>query len=229
MGSIALGSGMALGEHQVTNDALSRVCDTSDDWIRERTGISTRYYVADGTSTSDLGVRAAKQAIEDGGPHARRHRLRRLRDDDARLLLPRRRRAAAGEARARQGADARHPAAVHRLHLRAAGGRRAVAHEGGQAAPSRRRRGALGLHAVARSRRRVRHLRARARPPTSTRSTRAIAIARCSSATAPARSCSSGATTIAGSSRGAALRRAIRGEAVRAVGLRVPPVHHRGR
>jgi len=64
MGSIALGSGMALGEHLVTNDALARVCDTSDEWIRERTGISTRYYVADGTSTSDLGVRAAAQALE---------------------------------------------------------------------------------------------------------------------------------------------------------------------
>ncbi len=64
MGSIALGSGMALGEHLVTNDALARVCDTSDEWIRERTGIATRYYVADGTSTSDLGVRAARQALE---------------------------------------------------------------------------------------------------------------------------------------------------------------------
>ena len=65
MGSIALGSGMALGEHQVTNDALARVCDTSDEWIRERTGIATRYYVKDGTTTSDLGVRAAKMALED--------------------------------------------------------------------------------------------------------------------------------------------------------------------
>src|ERR1700755_1952030 len=63
MGSIALGSGMALGEHEVTNEALARVCDTSDEWIRERTGIATRFYVADGTSTSDLGVRAAKAAL----------------------------------------------------------------------------------------------------------------------------------------------------------------------
>ena len=47
MGTIALGSGMALGEHEVKNDDLGRVCDTSDDWIRERTGIHTRYYVAD--------------------------------------------------------------------------------------------------------------------------------------------------------------------------------------
>jgi 3-oxoacyl-[acyl-carrier-protein] synthase-3 len=67
MGSIALGSGMALGEHEVTNEALARVCDTSDQWIRERTGIATRYYVADGTSTSDLGVRAAKQALDAAG------------------------------------------------------------------------------------------------------------------------------------------------------------------
>jgi 3-oxoacyl-[acyl-carrier-protein] synthase III len=65
MGSIALGSGMALGEHEVTNEALARVCDTSDAWIRERTGIATRYYVADGTSTSDLAVRAAKKALDD--------------------------------------------------------------------------------------------------------------------------------------------------------------------
>jgi hypothetical protein len=31
MGTIALGSGMALGEHEVKNDDLGRVCDTSDD------------------------------------------------------------------------------------------------------------------------------------------------------------------------------------------------------
>lgn len=67
MGSIALGSGMALGEHEVTNEALARVCDTSDQWIRERTGIATRYYVADGTSTSDLGVRAARAALDAAG------------------------------------------------------------------------------------------------------------------------------------------------------------------
>ncbi len=63
MGSIALGTGVALGEHEVTNEALARVCDTSDQWIRERTGIATRYYVAEGTATSDLGVRAAKVAL----------------------------------------------------------------------------------------------------------------------------------------------------------------------
>jgi 3-oxoacyl-[acyl-carrier-protein] synthase-3 len=56
---------MSLGEHLVTNQDLMRVCDTSDEWIRERTGIATRYYVADGVGTSDLAVRAAKVALED--------------------------------------------------------------------------------------------------------------------------------------------------------------------
>jgi 3-oxoacyl-[acyl-carrier-protein] synthase-3 len=56
---------MALGEHRVPNDALARVCDTTDEWIRERTGIRERYYVAEGTAPSDLGVRAGREAIED--------------------------------------------------------------------------------------------------------------------------------------------------------------------
>jgi 3-oxoacyl-[acyl-carrier-protein] synthase-3 len=43
------------------------VCDTTDEWIRNRTGIDTRYYVADGTTTSDLGVRAARRALEHAG------------------------------------------------------------------------------------------------------------------------------------------------------------------
>ena len=67
MATIVLGSGFALGEHEVKNEDLARVCDTSDDWIRERTGIDTRYYVAEGTSTSDLGVRAADAALKNAG------------------------------------------------------------------------------------------------------------------------------------------------------------------
>ena len=67
MGTIAIGSGFALGEHKVTNEDLARVCDTSDEWIRERTGIVTRYFAADGVGTSDLAVRAAKVAMESAG------------------------------------------------------------------------------------------------------------------------------------------------------------------
>ena len=59
------GSGFVVGEHCVRNDALARIMDTSDQWIRERSGIEQRYYVEEGTSTSDLAVRAARKALED--------------------------------------------------------------------------------------------------------------------------------------------------------------------
>jgi 3-oxoacyl-[acyl-carrier-protein] synthase-3 len=63
--SRVLGSGFVTGEHCVKNEALSKICDTSDEWIRERTGIEQRYFVEEGTTTSDLGVRAARKALED--------------------------------------------------------------------------------------------------------------------------------------------------------------------
>ena len=62
-----IGSGFVTGEHLVTNDQLARLMDTSDGWIRERSGVEARYYVEPGTATSDLGVGAAKKALEDAG------------------------------------------------------------------------------------------------------------------------------------------------------------------
>jgi 3-oxoacyl-[acyl-carrier-protein] synthase-3 len=59
-----LGTGFVVGEHLVKNDALAKV-DTSDEWIRERSGIEERYYVEEGTATSDLGARAAEKALAD--------------------------------------------------------------------------------------------------------------------------------------------------------------------
>src|SRR2546425_10443288 len=67
MHSRIIGSGFVTGENLVTNDQLSQVMDTSDAWIRERSGVETRYYVEQGTATSDLGVGAAKKALEDAG------------------------------------------------------------------------------------------------------------------------------------------------------------------
>jgi 3-oxoacyl-[acyl-carrier-protein] synthase-3 len=46
---------------------LARLMDTSDAWIRERSGVETRYYVEPGTATSDLGVAAARRALERAG------------------------------------------------------------------------------------------------------------------------------------------------------------------
>lgn len=59
------GSGFVTGEVTVDNARISKVVDTSDEWIRERSGIQQRYYVKEGTTTSDLGVAAARKALDD--------------------------------------------------------------------------------------------------------------------------------------------------------------------
>ena len=53
-----------LPDWQVTNEYLSSIMETSDDWISKRTGIKTRYWVRDGISTSDLGAKAAQKSID---------------------------------------------------------------------------------------------------------------------------------------------------------------------
>jgi 3-oxoacyl-[acyl-carrier-protein] synthase-3 len=61
------GSGFVTGETLVSNERMSMVCDTTDAWIRERSGIEQRYFVNEGTATSDLGVGAAKRALDAAG------------------------------------------------------------------------------------------------------------------------------------------------------------------
>lgn len=63
------GIGRYIAERLITNDDLSQWMDTSDEWIRKRTGIQTRYWVAeDGrTCASDLGLEASKIALEKAG------------------------------------------------------------------------------------------------------------------------------------------------------------------
>lgn len=61
------GVGHYVPEKIVTNDDLSHLMDTSDEWIRERTGIETRRNAGVEMGTSDLGVLAAKQALERAG------------------------------------------------------------------------------------------------------------------------------------------------------------------
>ncbi len=65
--AIIVGSGSEIGKNRITNDQLSKIIDTNDAWIRERSGVETRYYVDAGTSTSDLGVAAAERALENSG------------------------------------------------------------------------------------------------------------------------------------------------------------------
>ena len=54
-------------ERVLTNLDLERMVDTSDEWIRKRTGIERRHVVADGETTSDVAAQAARQALEHAG------------------------------------------------------------------------------------------------------------------------------------------------------------------
>lgn len=60
------GTGSALGEALVTNDELSKYMETSDEWIRERTGIEARH-LSLGESTEELASKAALEAINNSG------------------------------------------------------------------------------------------------------------------------------------------------------------------
>ena len=65
-----LATGSALPERIVTNVDLEKIVDTSDEWIRTRTGIRERRVAADGETTGDLAFRAAQQALQDAGVKA---------------------------------------------------------------------------------------------------------------------------------------------------------------
>lgn len=65
--AIVTGCGAYLPEKALTNDDLARRVDTSDEWIRERTGIRERHIAADDQCTSDLAVEAARAAMRDAG------------------------------------------------------------------------------------------------------------------------------------------------------------------
>jgi len=61
------GIGMHAPDKVVTNDDLSQMMDTNDEWIQTRTGIKQRRFAEEGVRTSDLAVPAAEQAIERAG------------------------------------------------------------------------------------------------------------------------------------------------------------------
>jgi 3-oxoacyl-[acyl-carrier-protein] synthase-3 len=61
------GCGSYLPLRVMSNDELARQVDTSDQWIRKRTGICQRHLAAEGEMTSDLGVKAAEEALEQAG------------------------------------------------------------------------------------------------------------------------------------------------------------------
>ena len=65
--SVILGLGSFVPENIVDNQALSKIVDTSDEWIRSRTGIKERRFAKVDESTSDLALGAAQKAIQESG------------------------------------------------------------------------------------------------------------------------------------------------------------------
>ena len=64
--SQVMGCGSYLPSRVVTNEELAERVDTTDEWIRQRTGIRERRMAADGELTSDLGGNAAEEALAMG-------------------------------------------------------------------------------------------------------------------------------------------------------------------
>ncbi len=65
--SVVVGVGSYLPSRLLTNEELARLVDTSDEWIVQRTGIRERHIAAEGETTSMLGERAARAALENAG------------------------------------------------------------------------------------------------------------------------------------------------------------------
>lgn len=61
------GTGSHLPEKVITNFELEKMVDTSDEWIRSRTGIERRHIAADGETTVDLAEQAARRALDAAG------------------------------------------------------------------------------------------------------------------------------------------------------------------
>ena len=65
-----IGTGLAHGKRKVLNDDLAKIMDTSDEWIREKSGIESRWF-ADGQSNADIACEASLKAIGESGLSAR--------------------------------------------------------------------------------------------------------------------------------------------------------------
>jgi len=70
MRALLAGCGIAIPPVRVENHMLARVMETSDEWIRERSGVVTRYFVEPGVGASDLGAEAGRRALADAGVEA---------------------------------------------------------------------------------------------------------------------------------------------------------------
>ena len=65
--SVVKGTGSALPARRMSNAELAELVDTSDEWIRERTGITCRHIAGEGETTGTLAAEAARNALADAG------------------------------------------------------------------------------------------------------------------------------------------------------------------
>jgi len=68
--STIAGTGGYLPERVMTNKEFEKIVDTTDEWIRERSGIKRRHIAAEGETTSDMALAAARKAMEAAGVEA---------------------------------------------------------------------------------------------------------------------------------------------------------------
>ena len=191
--AVIVGSGSEIAPTRVTNAQMARIMDTSDEWIRERSGVEERHFATPDIATSDLGVAAAAKALDAAG----------VAKDEVDLVVfatmtPDHYFPGCGtllqhKLGLRHGALLRHPAAVLGLPLRAAARGRARPGGPGEDRAPRRGRGAHRLHALdaGELRLRARRVRRAARRRRSGTGTRASGTSSSSSAT-PARPSSCG-------------------------------------
>lgn len=67
MKSVITGSGIGIPKNAVPNEKLTRLMDTTDEWIRTRSGIQQRYYADNGQGSAELGMLAAEAALSAAG------------------------------------------------------------------------------------------------------------------------------------------------------------------
>src|SRR5213075_47401 len=67
MNTVITGSGIGIPKNVVRNDALAKIMDTSDEWIRTRSGVEQRYYADPGQGSVELGMVAAQNALNAAG------------------------------------------------------------------------------------------------------------------------------------------------------------------
>lgn len=65
--AVPVGIGHYLPERVVPNDWFATFLDTSDEWIRSRSGIERRHFAAEGETTSDMAIKAARAALANAG------------------------------------------------------------------------------------------------------------------------------------------------------------------